>query len=360
VHVGLLIYGSLDTITGGFIYDRYLVQHLRGHGDRVEVIVLPWGPYLRSLPDNLNRNLERRLRQANFDVLIQDELVHPSCFWLNRDLRGSTSYPIISLVLHLRSCEQHPLWKHWFHRWIEKKYLESVDGFIFISHAIRRAAERLGSAGQPWVVAYGGGDRLPGSTTPNDIRRRALQSGPLQIVAMANVIRRKGLHSLLAALAQLPRGQWRLRVAGNLTDDPAYVQKLRQQITELGLNDQVFLLGTLSARELSSLLHQAHVLALLPYYEALGIVNLEAMRAGLPAIASTAGGAQEVMTHGREGFLVEPGDVAALADCLQLLISDRQRLLAMSLAAWERSRTHPTWEDSMGRVRDFLVTMISK
>ena len=54
MHVGLLIYGSLDTISGGFIYDRHLVRHLEEQGDRVEVISLPWRPYGLSLPDNLN------------------------------------------------------------------------------------------------------------------------------------------------------------------------------------------------------------------------------------------------------------------------------------------------------------------
>ena len=54
MHVGLLIYGSLDTISGGFIYDRHLVRYLREQGDRVEVIALPWRPYAFSLPGNVN------------------------------------------------------------------------------------------------------------------------------------------------------------------------------------------------------------------------------------------------------------------------------------------------------------------
>ena len=42
MRVGLLIYGSLDILTGGFLYDRLLVEHLRSQGDEVEVITLPW------------------------------------------------------------------------------------------------------------------------------------------------------------------------------------------------------------------------------------------------------------------------------------------------------------------------------
>ncbi len=44
MHVGLLIYGSLDIISGGFIYDRHLVRYLREAGDRVDVISSPLAP----------------------------------------------------------------------------------------------------------------------------------------------------------------------------------------------------------------------------------------------------------------------------------------------------------------------------
>ena len=108
MHVGLLIYGSLDTVSGGFIYDRNLVRYLREAGDRVDVISLPWRRYGLSLLDNLNAGLRRRLTQAAFDVLLEDELVHPSCFWLNQRLRPRLSYPVVAIVHHLRCRERHP------------------------------------------------------------------------------------------------------------------------------------------------------------------------------------------------------------------------------------------------------------
>lgn len=353
MRLGLVIYGNLEIISGGFLYLRKLVEHLRSRGDEVDIISLPWRPYPRALLDNLSSALRKRLSRAQ--LLLQDELAHPSLFRLNRRLKSELPGSIISVVLHLRSCEIHPPWKHRIYRGVEQQYLRSVDGFIYISHAIRREVEKLAGGGRPWVVAYPGGERLPGSLTVGDITRRAQESVPLKVVAVANVIPRKGLHILVAALARLPRGQWRLQVAGSLTDDPPYVRVLRRQISEMGLQEHVDLLGTLAAAELSSLLTQAHLLAVPSFFEALGIVYLEAMRFGLPAIAATAGGADEVITHGVDGFLVPPGDAPVLADCLRLLLEDRQRLSAMSLAAWERSRTHPTWEEGMSRARRFLL-----
>jgi hypothetical protein len=62
MRVGLLIYGSLDTISGGYLYDCKLVEHLRQQGDQVEIISLPWRNYLRHLGDNLSSGLLQRLK----------------------------------------------------------------------------------------------------------------------------------------------------------------------------------------------------------------------------------------------------------------------------------------------------------
>ena len=42
MRIGLVIYGSLDTLSGGYLYDRMLDEHLRRQGDEVEIISLPW------------------------------------------------------------------------------------------------------------------------------------------------------------------------------------------------------------------------------------------------------------------------------------------------------------------------------
>ena len=52
MRLGLVIYGDLETMTGGFLYDRKLVHHLQNKGDEVDVVSLPWRRYGRSLLDN--------------------------------------------------------------------------------------------------------------------------------------------------------------------------------------------------------------------------------------------------------------------------------------------------------------------
>jgi glycosyltransferase involved in cell wall biosynthesis len=354
MRLGLLIYGSLETISGGFIYDRLLVEHLRAQGDEVEVVSLPWSAYGRGLLDNLRPALLRRLSRARWDLLLQDELVHPSFFLLNRRLRRLAPYPSVSVVHLLRSREPRPAWQNRLYEWVERRYLTSVDGFVYVSRTIRADVERLVGPGRPGVVAYPGGDRLPGEAAPEQIRARAADPGALRIISVANLIPRKELHTLIAALATLPREGWHLSVAGSLTLDPAYARRLFRQISQSGLNDQVSFLGILSPQDLAGRLAQSHLLAVPSSYEGLGIAYLEGMRFGLPAIASAAGAAHEVISHGRDGFLVPPGDAGALAKCLDLLIRDRARLTRMSLAAKEHASTHPTWRNSLSQVREFL------
>src|SRR5690606_8282686 len=144
-----------------------------------------------------------------------DELNHPSLFWLNRRLHGKVSYPIISIVHHLRSSEARPRWQNWFYWLIEQRYLASVDGFIFNSQTTRQVVQGLVGTSQPYVVALPAGDRFQPAITPQQIEARAHQPGPLRLLFVGNLIARKGLHFLLEAVAQLPKSDWQLDVVGD-------------------------------------------------------------------------------------------------------------------------------------------------
>jgi glycosyltransferase involved in cell wall biosynthesis len=193
--------------------------------------------------------------------------------------------------------------------------------------------------------------------TREDLAARAYTPGPLRLIFLGNVIPRKGLPTLLGALALLPRGSWRLTVAGSLEMDPAHVRQVKRQIADTGLGGQVQFTGVLGRKELTTRLARSHVLAVPSSYEGFGIVYLEGMAFGLPALATTAGGAVEIIHSGRDGFLTPPGDADALAGCLRALMDDRALLLAMSLAARDRFAAHPTWEDAGATVHDFLTAL---
>jgi len=355
MHIGFVVYGRLDTVSGGYLYDRKLVDYLQRQNDRVEIISLPWSNYGRHLAQNFLPGLSRRLCQASFDVLLQDELTHPSLFWLNRRLRYHCRYPLISLVHHLRSSETRPAWQNAIYGRVEKKYLATIDGFIFNSHTTRAAVEGLIGSYRPHVIAYPAGNHLQPALTSEAISARAHEPGPLRLLFVGNVIARKGLETLLAALARVPSERWRLDVIGDTAVDPAYTRRIRRQIEEAGLGRQVTLHGSVPGRALREYFCRSHLLAVPSQYEGFGIVYLEGMGFGLPAIARATGAAHEIITHDEDGFLAPAGETAEVAGYVNCLYRDRDRLTQMSLAAHRRYLAQPTWDNTMARVRHFLA-----
>ena len=356
MHIGLIIYSSLDTVSGGFLYDRKLVEHLRHNGDTVEIISLPWRKYPQDLVDNFSSVLFHRLRDTQFDILLQDELNHPSLFLLNERLRGKVNYPIISIVHHLRISESHPAWQQFFYRRIEQRYLASVDGFIFNGETTRRAvSDLLNHTEFPnSVVAFPAGDRFNPKITDEQIVARANEPGMLRIVFVGNLIARKGLHTLLDAFARLPSNTVQLTIVGNPDSDSEYTRSIRNKISDLHLTN-VEIVGALSDVDLANVFANSHLLVVPSQYEGFGIVYLEGMSFGLPAIGTNAGGASEIIRDGENGFLILPNDATTLGIRIETLAHDRKVLAQMSIAARHRFLAQPTWDESMERIRQILA-----
>ncbi len=84
-------------------------------------------------------------------------------------------------------------------------------------------------------------------------------------------------------------------------------------IEQNNLSSFVSLHGSLDKEPLIEKLKQAHVLVVPSSYEGYGIVYLEGMCFGLPAIGTTAGAAGEIIKDGQTGYLIEPNDLASLS-----------------------------------------------
>lgn len=362
MRIGFVIYGSLDALSGGYLYDRKLVEYLRSCGDAVEIISLPWRNYAAHLMDNLSFRLPATAVMATqsrpdrpFDILIQDELNHPSLILANQ---GKHPYPIISLVHHLRCSELRPPWQSVMYRAVEQKYLRSVDGFIFNSRTTEQVVNDLLESRKPGIVAYPPTDRFGEPISEEEIINRA-QTTPLKILFLGNVIYRKGLHTLLKAVSLQPSA-FRIDVVGSLTSEPQYAKQVQEFIEHNDLSSFVLLHGSLDKKPLVEKLTAAHVLVVPSSYEGFGIVYLEGMCFGLPAIGTTAGAAAEVIEHGRTGYLIPPDDWKLLAAHLQLLAEDRSLLTRLSLNARERYLRQPSWAEIAAKVREFLHGMANQ
>jgi glycosyltransferase involved in cell wall biosynthesis len=340
--VGLVIYGSLTTTSGGYLYDRMLVDYLRANGDEVEVVSLRPASYLRSVAGAPFLQIA-----SESDVLLQDQLCHPSLLWFNRRVHRQ---PIVSIVHNLRADLRSP--GSTIYRAFERRYLGSVDAYIFNSEATRAAVTRLVDSNRPQLVAVPGGDRL-GEMTEAAVRARALHVGPLGLVFLANVLRGKGLEILLAALTNLDEAEFRLDIVGSCDVDPGYARAMKNRAR--GFGSSVRFHGIVDGPALSALLINAHALVVPSYHEGFGIAYLEGMAHGLVALGTTAGAIPQLVSEGVDGFLIQPGDVRGLRNRIHELANDRGLASRMGVAALQKYRAQPTWTMSMERIREFLL-----
>jgi glycosyltransferase involved in cell wall biosynthesis len=354
MRIHMIVYGGLRNVSGGFLYDRMLVKSLTSHGHRVRVSALPWRGYVRSLLDNFGGAVARRLRPVRTDLILQDELVHPSVIRWNEIHRRVQAAPIVAIVHHLRSSERHPAWIASIYRSVERRYLRSADAFVFNSLATRSSVASLLGRPARGVVAYPGVDHVD-RVSARAIRRPS--GRPLRVIFLGNLIPRKRLPDLLTALAAVPEG-WELTVVGR---PPAaqggYAAGLRRRAESMP-EDRVRFAGRLPAPALWRELARSDVLAVPSDYEGFGLAYLEAMALGVVPIASDRGGAAELIRDGYNGFLVPPRRPEALADRLRRLAADRELCDRLRRAARRTARSWIPWRKSGKLVHEFLMDLV--
>lgn len=349
--IALLIYGTLDTMSGGYLYDRVMVDYLRKQGETVDVISVP------SEESAFTQDWRKRFCETirGYDIMIQDELCHPTLAPLNSIIcQNNPDMLVIALVHHLKMDEAHSVWRRLLVRREETRYLASVDGYIFNSETTKRS---VGNGRKPSVVAYPAGDRFPMIKPIKLIKPRPTRpDAPLRLLYVGNVIKRKGLHTIIAALSQL-KVPVLLRVIGDATVDPRYAETVRHSAEHLSFYDTVQWFGKVDDDALAEQLAWADVLVMPSQYEGFGIVYLEAMGCGVLPIGSTAGAAHEIITDGVSGYLVDPENPTQLAQKLSLVARNRGLLAEMQAAAQARFAEFPTWDESMGKIYAFLQSL---
>jgi len=168
---------------------------------------------------------------------------------------------------------------------------------------------------------------------------------------------RKGIDILLDAapkiLAQFPNAV--LDIVGDHTiprpQGSTYRDAFRKRRLPRGVAERIRFHGRVEEDELRQFYRDCDIFVAPSRYESFGLVFLEAMVFGKPVIAGNAGGGPEVVTHGRSGLLVEPGDAASLRDALRMLLADpelRERMGNEARREYEARFTDRTM------MRDFM------
>lgn len=144
---------------------------------------------------------------------------------------------------------------------------------------------------------------------------------PFIFIMVASLTPRKAHPLLLEAFARAFSGApVRLRIAGSGYNGRK-LDRLQQQIHQLGLEQQVEILGMISQDDLLALMQTGHAVVSSSHTETFGVTLIEAMACGKPVVATRSGGPESFVTE-RSGLLVPTGDAQALADAMRAMVEN--------------------------------------
>lgn len=343
----LVVPGRLDQRTGGYIYDRRIVEGLGKLERPVRVHALPGafpGPDARA-----ERALEATLSglpdrsTVVIDGLALGGLPGPAHRHRPRlVLLGLVHHPLFEEtgLSPERAAELEVL---------ERSALQACRGLIATSpHTAERLQEWLRPAPPVRVVT-------PGITGVAAGPRPAAEAtvAPL-LLCVGALVPRKGQDLLLPALARVRDRSWHCILAGSDTRNASFADRVRAEIGRLGLDGVVEIRGECTEQELTELYRRADIFVLPSWYEGYGMAFTEAMAHALPVVA-TLGGAIPATVPPTAGLLVAPGDIDALAEALARILDDPQLRTALARGAWAHARALPSW-DAVSRQFTAAVT----
>jgi glycosyltransferase involved in cell wall biosynthesis len=173
------------------------------------------------------------------------------------------------------------------------------------------------------------------------------------LLAGGNRMPHKNFERLLEAWTLIPAPERpRLVITGSHGEDP-----LLPTVRRLGLEDDVDLLGWVSAEELSALYHGASAYVFPTLFEGFGLPVLEAMARGCPVLGSDIPVLREV--GGEDMAYVDATDAAAIAAAVRRLVRDPEAQAAMAAAGRKRAATF-TWQRTADATADVYRRLVSQ
>lgn len=341
----VLVPGDLQSLTGGYGYDRQMVQGLQGLGWSVQVLSLqasfPW-------PDSMARQHAADVMAAIPDgaLVLADGLA----FGAMPDLLEphATRLHWVALVHHPLALEtglsqaQARLLAD-----SERRALGLARSVVVTSAATARALQPLGVEPARVRVVIPGTAPAPlatGSIKPSD---------GLSLLCVATVTPRKGHLVLIEALAGLQDRVWTLHCIGSTTRDKAASQALRDAVQAHGLQSRVVLHGEVSAADLARQYALADVFVLPSFHEGYGMALAEALARGLPVVSSQAGAIADTVPADA-GVLLPPGDVQAWREAMARLLDEPAWRHQLAQGARRARLQLPDWPEAVAQLSAVL------
>jgi glycosyltransferase involved in cell wall biosynthesis len=324
--------GPLDQRTGGYIYDRRMVEGLRALGWTVRVHELA-GRFPQADASALAA-AAAAIERISAGIPVIDGLALPAFV----ELRDCLPQPWVALVHHplaletgLRAAEAQAFAA------LERMLLPRAARVVVTSPRTRQDLRAYDLDDTRIAVVVPGTVRAPparGSTGPG-----------VALLCVASLTPRKGHLVLLEALHELTDLDWHLTCVGSAERDPACAHSIAAAIDRLGLRQRVTLIGEQAETTLGAFYDRADLFVLPSYHEGYGMVLAEALARGLPVVSTSAGAIPDTVPDDA-GLLMPPGDAGALAAALRKVISAPELRAQLSAGARAARRNLPSWDDA--------------
>lgn len=240
---------------------------------------------------------------------------------------------------------------------------DAADRVIATDRAIEPAITRHLGVGPdrmrlvPNAVDLRACDVLAGRAEGERIRaQHGIGPGDMVLLSAGRIERNKGFDLLVDALASVADLPWRWVLVG---DGPSR-RAVAQRLGERGLTDRAILTGRVEDRALHAWYEAATLFVHPTRYEGSSIVTLEAMAHRRAVVATAAGGLPDKVKPGETGWLVPPGDVAALSAALRDALGAGPRLAEMGLAGRALVDAEFSWPAVTGRLLDVFAELLDE
>ena len=336
-----VIPGDIATISGGYGFDRKIIEGLRAMGKNVNLVSLG-SSFPKPTPEDALDAAEKLAGLPSECIAVIDGLAFGA---LDPKVLSKIRAPLVALIHHPLAFEgglspdtrEHLLQN-------ERENLKLASRVIVTSPSTAKLL-----AGQ-----YGVPESLitiasPGIEAKKNSGDRVL---PPLILSVGIQIPRKGHDVLLTALAKISHLPWQAVIAGPVSDK-AYGKKLVGMIDELGLSHRVKLAGEVSSRELSRLYSEASIFALATRFEGYGMVFGEAMAIGLPIVSCVTGAVSDTVPRDA-AILVQPDNPELFAEALASILQDESLRANLSSASAAAGAKLTSWEQSSALVSEVL------
>ena len=200
--------------------------------------------------------------------------------------------------------------------------------------------------------------------TSNNYKSTHDEKYPLKILYLSNIDPKKGPIEFLGMAQKINKNVKDIHfiLAGPCTSHQ-FLSEIKEYILTQNLTDHIILTGPVYGEQKERLFRECDIFVFPTHNEAFGLVNLEAMRAGLPVVSSNEGSIPEVVIDGVNGFIVDPKDIDMLTDRVLKLINDPELRIKMGKAGreiYEKNFTIDSYQKRLEKGLKFFFDLKDK